>query len=142
MKKRGIFLLCISSLIIVFSIIIGVFIDDSLTIVSDRNKIIYYCSKTICLGALIAISLLFFKKKDIGNFSIQYSLTLIYQIIPLIIRIIGNKEKGFILNLIIFFLTFICYLLVVISFSFLSDKIVEQNLTTEEIEIKDENYEK
>lgn len=140
MKKNSL-LLCISLIIFVFSVLIGIFLNDVLSIVSNRNLILYYLSKATCIISLVIIIILSYRKKNLDNYLIQYTITIVYQLIPFFIRLLGGNENSFIVNLILYFVTLIIYLLLVIGLNLLSGKISKIKLTSKEIKIKEEKDE-
>lgn len=141
MQNKNIWLLFISTLILVFDIIMGFILSlYSVEIINTDSKILYICIKLIALVLLIAIIALSFRKKDTANYLVQYISTLILQFVPLIVRYLSVVKNGFLISLIITFVALIIYFSIIIGFSVLSKKtiIASKNLEGKTIPVKED----
>lgn len=142
MQNKNIWLLFISTLILVFDIIMGFILSlYSVEIINTDSKILYICIKLIALVLLIAIIALSFRKKDTANYLVQYISTLILQFVPLIVRYLSVVKNGFLISLIITFVALIIYFsIIIIGFSVLSKKtiIASKNLEGKTIPVKED----
>lgn len=79
-------------------------------------------------------------KKDNANYIIQYVTTLIIQFLPLFIRLLLSIEYGFLISIIIFFVSVLIYSCIVFGSIILSKKslLVDEKLKGKEIPIKED----
>lgn len=141
MKNKNLCLIAISFLILVFDIVMSFVLNAySLKIVARDSLILYVCSKCIVVVAFMAIIVTGLLKKDSSHYIIQYIATLLIQLIPLLIRYLSTTSNGFLISIIIFFVSLIIYCAIVLGLFVLSKKTLQMSKTLEgkKIHIKEE----
>ena len=70
----------------------------------------------------------------------QYFITIIIQFLPLFIRLLSSLERGFLISIIIFFVSLLIYSCIVFGSIILSKKslVVDEKLKGKEIPIKED----
>lgn len=136
MKLKKTFLLIISLIVLVFDISL-IFILNSYSI--KANGFLYIVSKCIALLSFVGVIILGLCKKDLANYILQYIITIIFQFIPLVTRYLSVIENGFVISIIIFFISTIVYLCIELGLLLLNKKSQKalENLKGQEIEIKE-----
>lgn len=142
-KRSGLYLLIIGFLILAFSLIMGWLMGSYLPLDSENARLFYYISKGMATLALLVMLLYaVFFKKDPANLAIQFTATLIYQFLPLLIRfLMTRKETLNLLAVIIIFLVTIIYLAIVFALDILNTRIkqVEKLLEGNKIPVVSED---
>ena len=138
MNKKTVFFVVISLIVLMSSAVLSLVLNDYIAIVGNNNLILYITAKSLFTLFLIGIVILFFTKKDNANYIIQYVTTLIIQFLPLFIRLLSNIEYGFLISIIIFFVSVLIYSCIVFGSIILSKKslLVDEKLKGKEIPIK------
>lgn len=138
MNKKTIFFVVISLIVLISSVVLSLVLNDYIAIVGNNNLILYITAKSLFTLFLIGIVILFFTKKDNANYIIQYVTTLIIQFLPLFIRLLSSIEYGFLISIIIFFVSVLIYSCIVLGSIILSQKslLVDEKLKGKEIPIK------
>lgn len=137
MNKKQ-FIVVISLIVLISSVVLSLVLNDYIAIVGNNNLILYITAKSLFTLFLIGIVILFFTKKDNANYIIQYVTTLIIQFLPLFIRLLSSIEYGFLISIIIFFVSVLIYNCIVFGSIILSKKslLVDEKLKGKEIPIK------
>ena len=141
MKIKNIWLIVVSIIILAFDIAMSFILDVySLKIVAKDSYALYACAKCIAVISFIAIIVAGLLKKDSSHYIIQYIATLLVQFIPLIIRYLSTTANGFLLSIIIFFVSLIIYCVIVLGLFVLSKKTLQMSKTLEgkKIPVKEE----
>lgn len=140
MNKKSNFFIVISLIVLIFSVVLSFVLNDYFPIVGNNNLILYIIAKSLFALFLIGIVILFFTKKDNANYIIQYVTTLIIQFLPLFIRLLSSIEYGFLISIIIFFVSVLIYSCIVFGTIILSKKslLVDEKLKGKEIPIKED----
>lgn len=140
MNKKTVFFVVISLIVLISSVVLSLVLNDYITIVGNNNLILYITAKSLFTLFLIGIVILFFTKKDNANYIIQYVTTLIIQFLPLFIRLLSSIEYGFLISIIIFFVSVLIYSCIVFGSIILSQKslLVDEKLKGKEIPIKED----
>lgn len=136
MKEKKIYLAITSFLILLFDIGL-VFI---LNVYSVKNtEAIYIISKCITLLAFACVTILGFFKKDLASYFLQYIITIVFQFVPLAIRYLSAIKKGFIVSVIILFISVLFYMCVEYGLLLLNKKTRKalENLKGYEIDIEE-----
>lgn len=144
MRSRNLWLIVISILILIFDIAMSFILDAySLRIVERDSYALYVCAKCIVVSCLVAIIVAGFLKKDTSHYIIQYLITLLMQLIPLIIRYLSTSTNGFLISIIIFFVSLIIYCAIFFGLFVLSKRIMQTSKTLEgkKILVKEEDNE-
>lgn len=138
MNKKTVFFVVISLIVLISSVVLSLILNDYIAIVGNNNLILYITAKSFFTIFLIGIVILFFTKKDNANYIIQYVTTLIIQFLPLFIRLLSSIEYGFLISIIIFFVSVLIYSCIVLGSIILSQKslLVDEKLKGKEIPIK------
>jgi len=131
MKGNRLSLLIISFVILVFDVALA-FILNAYSV--KNVSILYIVSKCIAVIALIGTVVIGFFKKDIANYILIYVITIIYQFVPLSIRYLLFLEKGFIISILILFISTLVYLGLEFGLISLSKKTLK---STEELKGKE-----
>ena len=142
MGRKNLWLIVISILILVFDISMSFILDAySVKIVTPDSYALYICVKCIVVISLVAIIIAGFLKKDSSHYIIQYITTLLMQFIPLIIRYLSTSTNGFLISIIIFFVSMIVYGAIVLGLFVLSKRSlhVAKTLEGKKIPVKEEN---
>lgn len=142
MKSKNLWLIVISVLILIFDIAMSFILDAySLKIVKQDSYILYACAKCIVVFCFVAIIVVGFLKKDSSHYFIQYIATLLVQLIPLIIRYLSTSTNGFLISIIIFFVSLIIYSAIVLGLFVLSKSTmrVSKTLEGEKIPVKEDD---
>ncbi len=123
MKKNNVLLFTISLIILAFVIIMGFVLSTySVRIVRHNDLILYMFSKVLYLIVFLVIVGLGIIKQKSRNYFIQYSLAIIAQFIPLAIRYLSLLKKGFVLSIILFFISCVILCGIEIGIAFLDKK--------------------
>lgn len=140
MNKKTVFFVVISLIVLISSVVLSLVLNDYIVIVGNNNLILYITAKSLFTLFLIGIVILFFTKKDNANYIIQYVTTLIIQFLPLFIRLLSSIEYGFLISIIIFFVSVLIYSCIVFGSIILSQKslLVYEKLKGKEIPIKED----
>lgn len=140
MNKKTVFFVVISLIVLISSVVLSLVLNDYIAIVGNNNLILYITAKSLFTLFLIGIVILFFTKKDNANYIIQYVTTLIIQFLPLFIRLLSSIEYGFLISIIIFFVSVLIYSCIVFGSIILSQKslLVDEKLKGKEIPIKED----
>ncbi len=138
MNKKTVFFVVISLIVLISSVVLSFVLNDYIAIVGNNNLILYIIAKSLFALFLIGTVILFFTKKDNANYIIQYVATLIIQFLPLFIRLLSSIECGFLISIIIFFVSVLIYSCIVFGSIILSKKslLVDEKLKGKEIPIK------
>ena len=138
MNKKTVFFVVISLIVLISSVVLSLVLNDYIAIVGNNNLILYITAKSLFTLFLIRIVILFFTKKDNANYIIQYVTTLIIQFLPLFIRLLSSIEYGFLISIIIFFVSLLIYSCIVFGSIILSKKslVIDEKLKGKEIPIK------
>ena len=139
--KGKLYFLLISIVILAFSIVLALLIEDKNPIKTTTGLTIFVVTQAVVnvLFVLFAIYLAF-SKKDISHHVITFTATLLIQLLPLIIRgLVKGDKPNTILAVIILFVVMIIYLGVVLSMDVLGDKmkIADKELEGREIKVED-----
>lgn len=143
MKIKNLWLIVISIIVLLFDVAIGFILDAySLKIVEQDSYVLYVCAKCIFVACLVAIIVVGFLKKDSSHYVIQYIATLLVQLIPLIIRYLSTSANGFVISIIIFFVSLIIYCAIVLGLFVLSKRTMQaaKALEGKNIPIKEEDF--
>lgn len=140
MNKKTVFFVVISLIVLISSVVLSLVLNDYIAIVGNNNLILYITAKSLFTLFLIGIVILFFTKKDNANYIIQYVTTLIIQFLPLFIRLLSSIEYGFLISIIIFFVSVLIYSCIVFGSIILSQKslLVDEKLKGKETPIKED----
>lgn len=140
MNKKTVFFVVISLIVLISSVVLSLVLNDYIAIVGNNNLILYITAKSLFTLFQIGIVILFFTKKDNANYIIQYVTTLIIQFLPLFIRLLSSIEYGFLISIIIFFVSVLIYSCIVFGSIILSKKslLVDEKLKGKEIPIKED----
>lgn len=140
MNKKTVFFVVISLIVLISSVVLSLVLNDYIAIVGNNNLILYITAKSLFTLFLIGIVILFFTKKDNANYIIQYVTTLIIQFLPLFIRLLSSIEYGFLISIIIFFVSVLIYSCIVFGTIILSKKslLVDEKLKGKEIPFKED----
>lgn len=141
MKNKNIFVIVISAIILAFDISMSfIFNSYGVKIVAQDFNILYIIAKCIAIIAFIGIAIFVFFRKDSASYIIQYVATIILQFVPLITRYLSLINNGFILSLIIFFVTLIIYFGLIFGLFVLGNKSAKaaKNLEGKKISVKDD----
>ena len=140
MNKKNSFFVVISLIVLISSVVLSLVLNDYIAIVGNNNLILYITAKSLFTLFLIGIVILFFTKKDNANYIIQYVTTLIIQFLPLFIRLLSSIEYGFLISIIIFFVSVLIYSCIVFGSIILSQKslLVDEKLKGKEPPIKED----
>lgn len=141
MKNKNIFAIVISAIILAFDISMSfIFNSYGVKIVAQDFNILYIIAKCIAIIAFIGIAIFAFFRKDSASYIIQYVATIILQFVPLITRYLSLINNGFILSLIIFFVTLIIYFGLIFGLFVLGIKSAKaaKNLEGKKISVKDD----
>ena len=136
MKVNKVFLFIISLIMLSFDIAL-IFV---LNVFSIKNtSALYIVSKCFSILAFICIILLGMRKTDLASYLLQYCITVILQFMPLIIRYLSTSETGFIISIIVFFVSIIIYLVLVFGLFSLNKKSIKatEELKGREIKLKE-----
>lgn len=106
MRKNKIYLLIFSLMILSFDIAM-IFVLNTYSV--KNTKIIYIISKCLSIIILISVVVIGLCKNDVPNYLLQYSIAIIFQFIPLIIRYISVVKNGNVVSFVIFTVTTIVY---------------------------------
>lgn len=145
MKKfrSSLYLLIAGLLILVFSFVLGYLLEKHLPLETDEALILYIITKGIASLVLVwMVIYLVFLKKDPANLVIQFSATLVYQFLPLLVRfLMTGDEPRLILSVIVIFLVTIIYFAVFFAVDVLNLKVkqAEKELKGRTIPVVDEN---
>ena len=141
MKNKNIFVIVISAIILAFDISMSfIFNSYGVKIVAQDFNILYIIAKCIAIIAFIGIAIFVFFRKDSASYIIQYVATIILQFVPLITRYLSLINNGFILSLIIFFVTLIIYFGLIFGLFVLGNMSAKaaKNLEGKKISVKDD----
>lgn len=132
MKTKKIYFLLISILLFAFDLAMCFILNAySLEITAIDEKILYIVTKCVVLAIFAAIIILGLFKKDNANYVVQYGATLIIQILPLAIRYLSVVEKGFLISVILTFVSILIYAAIVLGFAVLSQKTLKATKSLE-----------
>ncbi len=106
MRKNKIYLLIFSLMILSFDIAM-IFVLNTYSV--KNTKIIYIISKCLSIIILISVVVIGLCKNDVPNYLLQYSIAIIFQFIPLIIRYISVVKNGNVVSFVIFTVITIIY---------------------------------
>lgn len=106
MRKNKIYLLIFSLMILSFDIAM-IFVLNTHSV--KNTKIIYIISKCLSIIILISVVVIGLCKNDVPNYLLQYSIAIIFQFIPLIIRYISVVKNGNVVSFVIFTVITIIY---------------------------------
>ena len=106
MRKNKIYLLIFSLMILSFDIAM-IFVLNTYSV--KNTKIIYIISKCLSIIILISVVVIGLCKNDVPNYLLQYSISIIFQFIPLIIRYISVVKNGNVVSFVIFTVITIIY---------------------------------
>lgn len=106
MRKNKIYLLIFSLMILSFDIAM-IFVLNTYSV--KNTKIIYIISKCLTIIILISVVVIGLCKNDVPNYLLQYSIAIIFQFIPLIIRYISVVKNGNVVSFVIFTVITIIY---------------------------------
>ncbi len=141
MKDKNIWLLAVSSLILVFDIAMAFVLNAySVKIEGSDRILLYVLAKCAAVLALIAIAAYGFFKKDAANYIIQYIATLVLQFVPLIVRYASDSNGGFIASVVVFFVALIIYCALLLGLHILSKRTAaaSKKLEGEKIPVKND----
>lgn len=123
MKRKHVWLLTISAIILVFDIAMSFILNaNGAKIIANDTNILYLCSKVFFVGVYIAVVICGLLKKDVANYAIQYIASIVVQFVPLIIRYVSILSNGFVISIIIFFVALLIYCGTVLGLYALSQK--------------------
>ena len=107
MKGNKVFLFIISLIMLSFDIALF-FVLNALS--TKNTSALLIVSKCFAILAFIWIIILGMCKTHLASYLLQYCITVILQFVPLIIRYLYIVEGGFIISIIVFFISIIIYL--------------------------------
>ena len=144
MKNRNLWIIVISFLILIFDIVMSFILDAySLKIVEQDSYVLYICAKCLVVALFAAMIFAGFLKKDSSHYAIQYIITILIQFIPLIIRYLSTSNNGFLISIIIFFVSLIIYCAIVLGLFIVSKRTLQisKKLEGKKISVKEETDE-
>lgn len=123
MKRSNLLLLAISVILLAFIIIMGFVLDAYSVKIVPHNDLILYISSKILFGIIfLTIAGLGIVKQKSKNYIIQYASTIIVQFIPLAIRYLSLLKKGFVISIILLFISIVFVFCVDLGFFALDKK--------------------
>lgn len=123
MSGKKLLFLAISLIILIFDIALSFILNIySFEIIAQDCLILHIITKCLAILLFVAITIFGILKKDLANFVIQYITTVIFQLVPLAIRYLSSLENGFIISIIVFFITLIIYIGIIGGLFILSTK--------------------
>lgn len=140
-NKGKLYFLLIGVVILAFSVVLAILLEDKQAIVTNTGLTIFIISQVIVdVMFILAVSFIAFSKKDISYYAITFTSSLILLLLPLLLRLLvkGDKPRT-ILAVIILFVALIIYLAIVLSMDVLGDKMkeAEKNLAGREIKVEE-----
>lgn len=144
-NKGKLYFLLIGIVILAFSIILAVLLEDRNPIKTDIGLTIFIITQVLT-NVIFAATLIYlaFSTKDLSQHVITFTSSLILQLLPLLIRVFvkGDNPRK-ILAISIIFIVIIIYLAIVLSMDVLATKMkaAETKLEGKEIKVQDiEDY--
>ncbi len=123
--KKNLYFLIISLLVLALIIIVPCFMNNN--IFTNLEKSLLYFIPKIIWGLLFAgvVLYLFFKPFGKGLASTLYGITLLYQLLPLLVRIIIKQKNATVLVIILLIVSLIIYFALFAGITSMSKKMLE-----------------
>lgn len=137
MKEKRIYLLAISLVILIIDVAL-IFILNTYSV--KITSVLYIISKCVAVISFLGIVALGICKRDPASYILQYAIAIMFQFVPLAIRYISILNNGYIVSIIVFFVSIIIYISLELGLLALRNKSIKASeyLIGKEITIREE----